>query len=35
MPPSDRYEREPLTVEALLPYPHVVLQGSLDGIELG
>src|SRR5689334_19048327 len=34
MPPSDRYERELLTAEALLPYPHVVLQGGLDGLKL-
>jgi len=34
MPPSDRYEREPLTVEALLPYPHLVPQAGLDGIKL-
>jgi hypothetical protein len=33
MPPSGRYEREPLTVEALLAYPNMVLQGGLDGIK--
>jgi len=33
MPPSDRYERELLTVEALLPYPHVVPQAGLDRIK--
>lgn len=34
MPPSDRYERELLTVEALLPYTDVVPQAGLDGIKL-
>jgi hypothetical protein len=34
MPPSDRYERELLIVEALLPDPHLVPQGGLDGMEL-
>jgi hypothetical protein len=34
VPPSGRYERELLTVEALLPSPYVVLQGGLDRIEL-